>query len=121
MDPFFEELFDLLGFSDEEGQEYLKTFQEILNMNLVADLAETLPENKRAEFVKLVSADGQQDGLKSWMKDNIQTNADIVKKLGESVTRSYRDFFEALVADLDTGKKDEVEKFAQSYMGQVAE
>lgn len=58
-----------------------------------------------------------QELFRKWAQENkIAYNKKLLKKLNSTLKKSIQDFFMALIANLDTKKKEEVRLFARSYL-----
>ena len=113
MEKLLEELFKILGFSEDEKTTLTKLLEETLTYNLAASVINDLNETQIASFQAHIKANGlDEKTFSEWFAKNIGADKDALKeKLRNVVAQTFRDFFEAITKNISDDKKQQALSF----------
>lgn len=117
-DDFLNELFGIVGFTEEEKAKLREDLKAILSANISSAFFQKLNKEEKKSLGKHLKENLiSKESLVVWLQTyGYQNNEEMVKILAETIKHSLKDFLSAIVSELDENKKAAVTVLVNKYL-----
>ena len=114
---FLNELFEIVGFTEDEKAKLREDLKVILSANISTAFFQKLSEEEKKSLVESLGENQPTvENVSVWLETHgYKNNEDMAKTLDETAKKSLKDFLSAIVSDLDETKKQAVISLADKF------
>lgn len=115
---FLNELFEIVGFTEEEKAKLREDLKAILSAKISTAFFQKLNEEEKKSLVESLGENQPTaESVSAWLETHgYKNNEEMAKTLDETIKQSLKDFLSAIVSDLDETKKQAVITLANKYI-----